>query len=199
MCEEYGMYTLYTQEKMDKENAQRDSFHHGFMTQALPTVIFPKDNRRYSFRPYPVNGEAIHTRIANAVTAAEYAVLTSVNVNSSKDDIVSFVTILQRLLDQGVFDEDEKITPDKPVQYGGMPAPFMPNTPYFYGGIQPMYGAPTDGMMTSNPWLNGAPGASDQSINIIDDIDKVFKESKTITKETNNEESPVKTEEEKSE
>lgn len=147
MCENCSVVEQIWQKEHEIDNLKKDSFHRGFMTRDLPNNVFPKRGQGvYAFRPYPMYGDAdIHTKIAENVTAVEYAKLSSVNVNSPKEDIVEFVTILQRLLAQGVFDPLQ-IEPDKNVQYNGINpfnvgSTYQP-TPPMYGGVQPLYGAP---------------------------------------------------------
>ena len=151
MCENCSVADQIWQKDNQISELKKDSFHGGFMTRELPNNIFPKRGQGiYAFRPYPIYGdEDIHTKVAEKVSAAEYAKLSSVNVNSPKEDIVEFINILQRLLVQGVFDPVKADPNNVGAQYnanpfGGYSTPAPAPMWGGFGGIQPLYGAPVN-------------------------------------------------------
>lgn len=153
MCEDYNpTYSMLVEKTAELERTKKLSFESGFMTREMPISVFPKPGQSiYRFRPYGTND--IRSRIADRVTAREYSLLTTVTVDSPKADIEAYVSILQALLDQGIFDEENPAEPapvvnDRPY-YGfgwGGPMPYQFGNP-LYSTVKPdtagIYAGPT--------------------------------------------------------
>lgn len=153
-------YNVDPMTAINNERLMNTSFFRGFMNDrvgcGMKTFIKPFGPMAFN----PSSPEFVSTvdvtnrqnKIAETITAAEWAILTDTNITSSKADIIRYVEILQKLITAGVFD---KCPPDinaangpvwvnpNPWMYGG-PTHVVPENPFtaINGNVQPVYGCP---------------------------------------------------------
>lgn len=151
-------YNVDPMTAINNERLMNTSFFRGFMNDRVGCGMktFTKPFSPMAFNPSSpefvstVDVTNRQNKIAETITAAEWAILTDTNITSSKSDIVSYVAILQKLITAGAFD---KCQPDtnvgsgpvwvnpNPWMYGG-PTPVAPENPFTNGTVQPVYGCP---------------------------------------------------------
>ena len=110
------------EELMRKDNEikrlKEEGINTGFMEQRFPNVTYPFNLQ------FPVPTTNVYDAILSKVSGAELTILCRTRFNSPKEQIEVYVGIIQRLLDEGVFD-----TATYPGMVAPVPTPMPTPTP----------------------------------------------------------------------
>ena len=86
------------------QRLKAESIQTGFMENRFPNSTFPFQQQ---FTPYNPSVTPLYDRILNKVTGTELTILCRTRYNSPKAQILEYVRILERLVEEGVFDAPE--------------------------------------------------------------------------------------------
>lgn len=86
------------------QRLKADSIQSGFMENRYPNATFPFQP---GFTPYNPAVAPLYERILEKVTGTELTILCRTRYNSPKAQIIEYVKILERLIEDGVFDTPE--------------------------------------------------------------------------------------------
>lgn len=86
------------------QRLKADSIQAGFMENRYPNATFPFNP---GFTPYNPVVAPLYDRILEKVTGTELTILCRTRYNSPKAQILEYVRILERLIEDGIFDAPE--------------------------------------------------------------------------------------------
>lgn len=86
------------------QRLKADSIQSGFMENKYPNATFPFQP---GFTPYNPVVAPLYDRILEKVTGTELTILCRTRYNSPKPQILEYVRILERLIEDGIFDAPE--------------------------------------------------------------------------------------------
>lgn len=101
--DEYILEEINSKEN-EIQRLKADSIQAGFMENRLPNFTFPFQPQ---FTPYNPSVTPLYDRILEKVTGTELTILCRTRYNSPKAQILEYVRILERLVEEGVFDAPE--------------------------------------------------------------------------------------------
>lgn len=101
--DEYILEEINSKEN-EIQRLKADSIQSGFMENRLPNFTFPFQPQ---FTPYNPAVTPLYERILEKVTGTELTILCRTRYNSPKAQILEYVRILERLIEEGVFDAPE--------------------------------------------------------------------------------------------
>lgn len=114
--EDFSIINMLKQHQIELEQVEERTFDIGFLKpnyrQALSPMFIP---------PYGQSAYQLKDKIFSILTGTEIQILCSTYYTSPKAQIIKYVEIIKKLIDQGIF--DSQVPPMAPWQ----PAPF----PYF--------------------------------------------------------------------
>lgn len=86
------------------QRLKADSIQAGFMENRYPNATYPFNP---GFTPYNPTMVSLYDRILEKVTGTELTILCRTRYNSPKAQILEYVKILERLIEDGIFDAPE--------------------------------------------------------------------------------------------
>ena len=86
------------------QRLKAESIQTGFMENRFPNSTFPFQQQ---FTPYNPSVTPLYDRILEKVTGTELTILCRTRYNSPKAQILEYIRILERLVEEGVFDAPE--------------------------------------------------------------------------------------------
>jgi hypothetical protein len=107
--DDYNIFEELNSKENEIQRLKADSIQAGFMENRLPNFTFPFQPQ---FTPYNPSVTPLYDRILEKVTGTELTILCRTRYNSPKEQILEYVRILERLIEEGVFDAPE--TPQYP-------------------------------------------------------------------------------------
>mgnify|MGYP007122059980 CR=1 FL=1 len=123
--EDLSIINMIKQHQIELEQVEERTFDIGFLKpnfrQALSPMFIP---------PYGQSAYQLKDKIFNILTGTEIQILCSTSYTSPKAQIIKYVEIIMKLLDQGVF--DSQVPPIAPWQ--SAPFPYF-DQPTYYGTI----------------------------------------------------------------
>jgi hypothetical protein len=102
--DDYNIFEELNSKENDIQRLKADSIQAGFMENRLPNFTFPFQPQ---FTPYNPSVTPLYDRILEKVSGTELTILCRTRYNSPKEQILEYVRILERLIEEGVFDAPE--------------------------------------------------------------------------------------------
>ena len=102
--DDYNIFEEINSKENEIQRLKADSIQAGFMENRLPNFTFPFQPQ---FTPYNPAVTPLYDRILEKVTGTELTILCRTRYNSPKEQILEYVRILERLIEEGVFDAPE--------------------------------------------------------------------------------------------
>jgi hypothetical protein len=102
--DDYNIFEELNSKENEIQRLKADSIQAGFMENRLPNFTFPFQPQ---FTPYNPSVTPLYDRILEKVSGTELTILCRTRYNSPKGQILEYVRILERLIEEGVFDAPE--------------------------------------------------------------------------------------------
>jgi hypothetical protein len=102
--DDYNIFEELNSKENEIQRLKADSIQAGFMENRLPNFTFPFQPQ---FTPYNPSVTPLYDRILEKVSGTELTILCRTRYNSPKEQILEYVRILERLIEEGVFDAPE--------------------------------------------------------------------------------------------
>lgn len=102
--DDYNIFEELNSKENEIQRLKADSIQAGFMENRLPNFTFPFQPQ---FTPYNPSVTPLYERILEKVSGTELTILCRTRYNSPKEQILEYVRILERLIEEGVFDAPE--------------------------------------------------------------------------------------------
>jgi hypothetical protein len=102
--DDYNIFEELNSKENEIQRLKADSIQAGFMENRLPNFTFPFQPQ---FAPYNPSVTPLYDRILEKVSGTELTILCRTRYNSPKEQILEYVRILERLIEEGVFDAPE--------------------------------------------------------------------------------------------
>lgn len=102
--DENNIFEVINSKDNEIQRLKADSIQAGFMENRFPNYTFPFQPQ---FTPRNPSVTPLYDRILNKVTGTELTILCRTRYNSPKAQILEYVRILERLVEEGVFDAPE--------------------------------------------------------------------------------------------
>jgi hypothetical protein len=102
--DDYNIFEELNSKENEIQRLKADSIQAGFMENRFPNYTFPFQPQ---FTPYNPAVTLLYDRILEKVTGTELTILCRTRYNSPKAQILEYVRILERLVEEGVFDAPE--------------------------------------------------------------------------------------------
>ena len=102
--DDYNIFGELNTKEIEIQRLKADSIQAGFMENRLPNFTFPFQPQFTRYNPLET---PLYDRILEKVTGTELTILCRTRYNSPKEQILEYVRILERLIEEGVFDAPE--------------------------------------------------------------------------------------------